>query len=303
MGLFRDAVDFFRPNPLNSMLKKLDSKQAAILIVWNRGLGDIALGLFAMVKQIRDDLPEAKVVFLTRPDLEEGFRLLNGIEVIASQKCVRGQPVDVESILDDYGKSVEDYDLVMEKPDPTRWTKWQIGTLTPKLHWDPSWDELSYSFGLDKNKRYLGAHVHSETGQYYGYEKNWPFKFWYELIRRVTQEKQMEVVLFGFRPEPEFDLEGVIDLRGKTNLFQLLALIKTHLDYLVAPDSGVLSLAYYLNVQFPLKMVSLWSDPRQGILKQNVSSPNAELFHIPLIGKDESVANISVERVLQTLFS
>jgi len=92
-------------------------------------------------------------------------------------------------------------------------------------------------------------------------------------------------------------------LRGKTHLLSLLSIVKNKLDYLVVPDSGLLSLTYYLDAVFPLKMVSLWSDPRQGVLKQNVASPNPDLLHIPLIGQDESVANISVEHVMQSLFS
>ena len=111
------------------------------------------------------------------------------------------------------------------------------------------------------------------------------------------------MVLFGFAPEPEFDLKSVIDLRGKTQLLSLLSIVKNKLDYLVVPDSGLLSLTYYVDAAFPLKMVSLWSDPRQGVLKQNVDSPNPDLLHIPLIGQDESVANISVEHVMQSLFS
>lgn len=304
MGLIKDAIEFFRPNPLDSMLERMQKKeQQSILLIWNRGLGDIPLGLYAMVERIRAYLPDAEITFLTRHDLKDGFKLLEDVEVIVGHDFKRGQPFDIEKALGIHGMSREDFDLVIENPDPTRWVKWQLGHLVPKLKWDSSWDSLSDGFGFEEGKKYIGIHVDTETGQHYGYEKNWPFKYWYEFIKRAIEEKGCNVVLFGFAPEPEFDLKSVIDLRGKTQLLSLLSIVKNKLDYLVVPDSGLLSLTYYVDAAFPLKMVSLWSDPRQGVLKQNVDSPNPDLLHIPLIGQDESVANISVEHVMQSLFS
>lgn len=302
MGVIKDVFRFLRPNPFDAMLEKLQRlDKRSILLVWNRGLGDIALGLYAMVTRIREYIPDAKITFITRTDLKEGFQLLDDVEVIAGVQCKRGQPVDVEAILDSHGKSREDYDLVIENPDPTNWVRWQLGSLVPKLRWSPEWDASADVFSLDKEETYLGVHVDTETGQYYGYEKNWPYKYWYELFKRMIEERGVKVVLFGFNQEPAFELDGIIDLRGKTQLFEVLAIIKNYLTYFVVPDSGLLSIAYYLDVPFPLKAVSLWADPRQGILKQNVASPNPDLMHVPLIGRDEYVGNISVEQVMQTL--
>lgn len=304
MGLIRDVCDYFRPNPLDTMLEALKKKSTRrVLLVWNRGLGDIALGLYAMVYRIKELLPEADITFLTRCDLKDGFKLLEGVKVLSVPSWERGQVIDVDEALKGHDLSKDDFDLMIEKPDPTRWTKWQLETLVPKLHWTSESDALADEFNLEDGKAYVGMHVHTETGQYYGYEKNWPLKYWHEFARRLTQEKGKGVVLFGLNQDPAFNIEGVVDLRGKTNLFQMLSIVKNRLDCLVVPDSGVLCLAYYLNETFPLKIVSLWSDPRQGVLKQNVSSPNPDLVHIPLIGRDENVANISVEKVLQAVES
>ncbi len=88
------------PNPLDSRLKKA-AKQGckSVLIPWNRGLGDIALGLYAIVKRVHEFLPDAQVTFITRPDLKDGFQLLKGVEVIIAPEWARGKqaplPVDL----------------------------------------------------------------------------------------------------------------------------------------------------------------------------------------------------------------
>jgi len=56
-------------------------------------------------------------------------------------------------------------------------------------------------------------------------------------------------------------------------------------------------MVYFLNETFPIKHISLWADPYMGILKQNVSSPNPFLQHIPLFGKDKNITNITVDEV------
>src|SRR4029079_12413319 len=64
----------------------------------------------------------------------------------------------------------------------------------------------------------------------------------------------------------------------------------------------VLSMAYYLDAVFPLRVVSLWADPKHGILKQNVASPNPELVHIPLIGAHRDLSTVSVDAVFNAVF-
>jgi len=58
-----------------------------------------------------------------------------------------------------------------------------------------------------------------------------------------------------------------------------------------------LTAAFYLAEDFPLDVVSLWSDPRQGVLKQGCPSPNPRLRHEALQGRNEDVRNLPVDDV------
>ena len=61
-------------------------------------------------------------------------------------------------------------------------------------------------------------------------------------------------------------------------------------------------MTYFLNVPFPLRIVSLWADPNHGILKQNVPSPNPLLEHIPVISHNrKDAALIPVAKVLEAV--
>ena len=214
----------------------------------------------------------------------------------------RGTEVNIEKTLKEHNLSTNMFDVVLEKPDPTRWLKWQIGTLMPKLSWNKEWDFLIDRFELDPEETYIGCHVQTETGIYYGYEKNWDLASWRNFFKRIQDEKKGKILLFGMNNESTFLMDHVIDLRGKTSLFEMLSIIKNRCRYLVAPDSGVLSIAYYVNVPFLIRVVSLWADPRQGILRQKVDSPNPQFEHIPLHGKNDNVANIAVDTVYHSLF-
>jgi ADP-heptose:LPS heptosyltransferase len=289
-------------NPLDSLLKKAKKAQyRRFLICWNRGLGDIPLGLYALVLRIRQMIPDAEVTFATRSDLADGFKMLEQVSVLIDSDWKRGVPFDLKETLRKSGLSCADFDLILEYPDPTRWLMWQLGKLTPKLQWKSEWDALHERFSLHEAKRYLGVHVQTETD--YAYEKNWHIDAWKQLFQRVVFEKGVEVLLFGFVPQPIFDGEGIMDLRGKTSLFEMLSIIKNRCCYLVVPDSGVLSITYYIDAAYPIEIVSLWSDPKQGILKQGVSSPNPLLLHTPLIAKDKDLRHVSVDSVLSALFS
>lgn len=281
-----------RPNPLDKILKaaKANGKKR-FLVLWNRGLGDIPLGLYALVVRIREYMPDAEITFLTRKDLEQVFTMLNDVKVIVSENMVRGKEAKIDVDL-------ADYDVVLEKPDPTRWLAWQLGTLVPKLEWNEKWDLLSRKYGLSENETYIGAHIQTETGVYYGYEKNWLFEKWMQLFEKIENEK---IILFGMQSFPEVKQENVIDLRGETSLFEMLSVIKNYCRYMLAPDSGVLSIAYYLNMNFPLRFVSLWSDPKQGVLRQNVASPNQLFEHIPIIGDNNDLSSVTIDHVYDQL--
>ncbi|MDJ0652374.1 MAG: hypothetical protein QNJ27_05150 [Simkaniaceae bacterium] len=301
--MLKKLIEPFCLNPFDKLLKKMEKEgKSRFLVVWNRGLGDIPLGLYALVYRIRSYIPRASITFVTRKDLADLFTMLNDVNVIVGERLIRGKPIDVDAVLKKHQLSTNMFDVVLENPNATRWLKWQLGTLTPKLYWNPEWDTRIDKYELDPHEVYIGCHVQTETGVYYGYEKNWDLPSWRNLFKRIHEKKKGKVLLFGMESEPTFLIENVIDLRGKTTVFEMLSLIKNRCRYLVAPDSGVLSVAYYVNASYPIRVVSLWADPRQGVLRQRVASPNLLLEHLPLHGKSDTVANISVDTVYDALF-
>ena len=135
--LFRKLL----PNPLDTLLKKAARQgKKTFLLGWNRGLGDIPLGMYATLYRIKSFIPDAKVTFITRPDLLEGFQMLEGVEVLSCPSWKRKHPVSLEASLIELGRNSKEWDMVIPQPDPTYWVKWQLGHLTPKLFWDPSWN-------------------------------------------------------------------------------------------------------------------------------------------------------------------
>lgn len=288
--MFRTLRRALFPNPLDAMLKRAARKGSKrILLGWNRGLGDIALGLFAVVHRIREFIPDAEIAFVTRENLRDGFSMLEGVKAIIDPEWKRGEETKIP-------KSVKkEFDLVIEKPSPTDWVYWQRGKIVPKLKWDPKHERLFEKFDLPSDC--IGVQVSAETN--YGLWRNWPVAMWQELFDRL---KNFKVLLFGFGDTPKFANENVIDLRGKTTLFELLSIVKNRCSGLVLPDSGISSMTYYLDASFPLRFVSLWADPNHGILKQNVASPNPQLVHCPLVGKNRDLSTVSVDAVIEQLF-
>ncbi len=251
-----------------------------------------------MVHRIRARIQGAHVTILTRSDLAPGFKMLEGVETLVDPQWKRGVPFELDATLQALGVRRDAFDCILEHPDPTQWVSWQLGTLTPKLVWDPAWDGLCQRFALP-DAPYIGVHVQTETQ--YGYEKNWPQDYWRTFFQRAVKEKERRILLFGVSQAVSFEGEGIVDLRGKTTLFEMLSLIKNHCRTLVVPDSGVLSMTYYIDTAFPLDIISLWADPRQGVLKQNVASPNPRLRHTPLIAAERNLRNVSIDAVLEVL--
>jgi ADP-heptose:LPS heptosyltransferase len=285
--MFKKLWKKWGPNPLDQILKKA-SKQGykTILIPWNRGMGDIALGLYAIVHRVRTFIPDAKITFITRPDLQEPFQLLSGVDVLVDPTMKRGASYTLSSLLL--------YDIILENADPSHWVAWQRGTLVPKMEWNRSWDDLYHRFHLPEGC--VGAHVHCETNYYF--ERNWPAEKWQDLFSSLKQP----IILFGLKKEPVFTHPHLFDLRGETSPLEILSIIKNRCVSLVAPDSGVLGLTYFLNIPFPLKVVSLWADPNHGILKQNVPSPNPLLEHTAVISPNrKNAALITSEAVKKAL--
>ncbi|MBX7066463.1 MAG: UTP--glucose-1-phosphate uridylyltransferase [Parachlamydiales bacterium] len=287
--MFRTLAKKFLPNPLDWHLKRLAKRGGKkVLLGWNRGLGDIALGLYAIVERIREFVPDAEITFVTRHNLMDGFSMLEGVKAIIDPHWSRGESCRIDPELK------KNYDLVIEKPSPTDWVYWQRGKVVPKLKWDPHHDSLYERFDLPPNC--IGVQTSAESG--YAAWRDWPEERWRELFERLGDQP---VLLFGFGAEPQFHYPNVIDLRGKTTLFELLSIIKHRVRSLILPDSGISSIVYYLNESFPIRHISLWSDPNQGILKQAVASPNPQLSHYPLIARNKDLSSVTVDAVLSAL--
>lgn len=289
--MFRTLVKKFLPNRFDWMLKRTAKRGGKkILLGWNRGLGDIALGLYAMVERIQELVPNAEITFITRENLLGGFSMLDGVKIIAAPNWKRGGPCKIEPALK------KQFDLVIARPSPTDWVYWQRGKVVPKLKWDKQYDPLYEKFSLPDHC--IGVQVSAET--HYGLWRNWPLDLWQELFNRLEKGGKT-VLLFGFGGEPQFMNRNLIDLRGKTTLFELLSIIKHKVKALVLPDSGISSMVYYLNESFPIRHVTLWADPNHGILKQAVASPNPQLIHRPLIAENKDLASVSVDAVMQAM--
>lgn len=286
--MFRKFSRLFLPNRLDWLCRKKPKK---VLLGWNRGLGDIPLGLFAIVHRIKTLSPDAEVTFLIRKNLEEGFSLFNGVRVLIAPDWRRGVPYDVEATLRTLKRSPEEFDLIIPYPKPADWAYWQYGKLTPKLSWKEEYDSLWKKFNLPQ--RAIGIHVHAETD--YALWRNWPEQRLREFLELAKEEP---IILFGLKNSPSFEGDRIIDLRGKTSLLEIISIVKNCCKALIAPDSGILSTIYYLDAAFPLTLCSLWADPKHGILKQGVSSPNQKLIHVPLIANHRDLSAVSAEEVM-----
>lgn len=299
--MFRTISRLIFPNPFEFKLKRLKKREKGkVLLCWNRGLGDIALGLYAMVHRIREVCPETEVFFLTRSDLEDGFSLLENVHIWIDPEMRRGASFSLKKRLKALNIDRSQFDLIIAYPNPTEWVSWQRGSLVPKLKWDLAHESRWKKFSLSKEYTYVGVQAVVETN--YGAWRNWPKERWDELFHKLEAFSDVKVILFGGDEKTEFRHANLIDLRGKTTLFELLSIIKNCCSSLLLPDSGILSMAYYLDASFPIYVLSLWADPNHGILKQNVPSPNPFLKHSPLIGDLKNLQTVTADQVLDQMF-
>lgn len=290
--MFKSLFRKLLPNPLDSLLKKSKHKKK-FLICWNRGIGDIALGLYAICERIRYFIKDAKITFLTRKDLESGFLLLDNVDVITTN-WERGKKYKLEGPL-------SKFDVIIKNPDPSYWVKWQIGNLVPKLTWKKEFDDLhkKYTF-FNKNFSYIGVQVSSD---FHSLNRDWPKCKWEELFKRsLIRDEKMKFIIFGKEKFLKFlNLPNVIDLRGKTSFLDVISIIKNRCGSVILPDGGILSILYFLNISFKIKVISLWQDI-QGVLKQKVKSPNKQMEHLPILSKKD-ISKIRVSMVEGYLFS
>lgn len=276
---------------------RLDPRDG-LLFFWNRGLGDVTLALAPLFVQIRQRIPGARISVVTRPELDEAFRLAGADDVRVINGLERGRPITAQVLRTECGIDLERFGAAFLDPDPTRWFHGRRRELTPRLPWKAEWDALADALVAEAPGRTLfGAHVSSETAGVYSYVKDWPVAHWRALMERIGPSENVHWVLFGQTPEPACDLPHVSDLRGRTGLIELLAIVKNRCRALIGPDSGIINTVYYVDASFPVTLVSLWSDPRHGILQQGGPSPNPQLRHVPIVGRDEDVRNIGVDEV------
>ncbi len=265
---------------------------------WNRGLGDVALGLVPLFARIRARIAGSRIIVFTRVDLAEAFVLAGVDELHVVPGLVRDVALDPAAAAARMNVALPSAAIVFASPDPGRWLSGRRHEHAPALGWNAAWNvKAERLVPAQDGVVTIGAHVNSETAHYYGYVKDWPPDAWHKLFSRFPAARGVRWLLFGAAATVAFEQRNVVDLRGRTNLLDLLAVIRTRCRILIAPDSGVLAAAYYLADDFPLDVVSLWSDPRQGVLKQGTPSPNAELRHQPLLGRDDDVRNIGVDEV------
>lgn len=297
--LSRILADRVRGTPFDRALRGARRAQRNVFVFgWNRGLGDVALGLAPLFARIRAHVAGSRIIVYTRADLADAFALTGVDEVHVVTGLARGAAIDPVAAAAQARVALPPSATVFADPDPTRWLAGRRREYPPALRWNPGWNAKADRLLPDLGGAVaIGAHVNSETGTYYGYVKDWPDAAWRELFARFPDSRNVRWILFGNDATAGFDQPNVVDLRGRTDFMELLAVLRTRCRILVAPDSGVLTAAYYLADDFPLEIVSLWSDPRQGVLKQGVPSPNPRLRHVPLLGAGEDVRNISVDSV------
>jgi len=272
--------------------------RGGFLFFWNRGLGDVVLALEPLFAIVRERAPGARITVVTRPELEEAFRMTDADDVRALPGLVRDAQRSAAELTAPFGFRVDQFCAVFAEADPTRWLRGRRHLYPVRLRWQPEWDARAAQFvPADASTLYVGAHVQSETQEIYRYVKDWPLDKWRALVDRFGEGGRIRWLLFGNQPVPPFEHPAVIDLRGRTGFVDMMSIVRNRCRVLVGPDSGVLNTAYYLDAAFPLDVISLWSDPRHGILAQRRASPNPDLVHRPLLGRDEDVRNIGVDLV------
>ena len=297
------ARDRLIGNAFERAIRRARSRaEPRVLMYWNRGLGDIALGLCALIERIRGEFPAAQISVLTRSDLQPAFAMTAVDHVLVWPRLARGDRDGFARSCAALRIAPSGFDIVLDRPDPTGWLAGGLGQFVPRLRWPAQWNALADRFDAIRTDRpVIVAHVSSETGQFYGYVKDWPGERWRELFERIGERHAVQWVLVGHAQPQAFARPDVLDLRGATSLPEVLSILRNRTRVLVAVDSGILSLVFYVDEAFPLQVVSLWSDPRQGVLKQAVASPNPLLRHCPLVGDDDDVRRLSVDRVAEAV--
>lgn len=289
MGHLRNLIRAITPNPFLSVLKKLP-KEASILLFWNRGLGDIPLELFALTKTIFEYVENARITIITRDDLYQGFTLLDPkINILVSTQLKRKVFEDYDKIFDELSLDKAHFDHIFFKPDPDYWVKNQKKGLDIRLNWQ---DSFFKTLSIETHKPKAFLHIHSET--VYGFEKNLPKQTWHQIIADL-KHKGYTTIALGFEKKEHFDVD--CDLRGDTDLYQILSMMQEDLSLFIGPDSGLLNMLYYLDVQKKMHLISFWANTRVGLLKQGTVSPNRHLKHELVIQSHQDLSKLEAFQI------
>ena len=299
----RSLADRVAGDPFERALARAArARVTRVVFFWNRGLGDIALGLVPRFARTAGRLPGAAVEVVTRAELEEPFRLTAATAIHVVPGLARADGADAASACARLPRDPREGALAIDRPDPTRWLAIARDPAPPRFTWDPRHDALAARFGgADDGRPWIAIHASTETARHYRTVKDWPPERWRALFAGAAKTGDARFVLLGHEREPAYDAPNVLDLRGRTGFLEMLALVRTRCTALVAPDGGVLNAVYLLDAQFPLRVVSLWADPGQGILKADTPSPNRHLSHVPLVGALGDTGAIGVDAVLAAL--
>ncbi len=147
----------------------------------------------------------------------------------------------------------------------------------------------------DAGRRALAVHVSTETAQHYGYTKDWPAQRFRELFSDFAlRDSAARFVLLG-PSDGRVGAPNVVDLRGRTGLIDLIAFVRTRCAACSRPTAEC-STPCIGSTRFSARVVSLWSDARQGVIEHATPSPNRDLVHVPLVGAHRDVANVGVDR-------
>jgi len=273
-----------------------------VVFFWNRGLGDIALGLVPMFARAAERLPGASIEVITRAELEEPFRLTVARRIHVVPGLARGDAGGADAACARLAADPRAGALAIDDPDPTRWIAGARRVPAPRLAWDARYDALAAPLVDPEDARpWIAVHPSTETARHYRFVKDWPAAHWRACFDAAVARTDARFVLLGHAPAPALEAPNVLDLRGRTGFLAMLALIHTRCAALIAPDGGVLNAVYYLDATFPLRVVSLWADPTLGLMKQGTRSPNPALDHRPLVGTGGDVATVRPSQVLDAL--
>lgn len=215
-----------------------EKPDARILVMRNRGLGDVMMALCAVASLVRRH-PQAQIVFATFPHY---FRLLEGFphvrEVIALDERQHHGPFD----------GIADLILYPEMNADTEWQEHRIEIFARALGLEKA-DNYDLWFQVnDEDRAWARAQVGEETernvsvhvGTNSGGERDWPTAYVGPLCERLL-ESGLRPVLLGEHYRGTLTVpDGTLNLIGKTSDIGHLAAVMDACLCLIVTDSGLL---------------------------------------------------------------